>query len=63
MAELQTDKEVSLPGYKLLKQKIRKKNHKGPKIGGGIAIFISEIYEHLVQVIPNKKQRLYLGKN
>ena len=56
LAELHVDKEVYLPGYKLLKQKIRKKFHKGPKIGGGLAIFVKEKFEHLVQVIPNKNE-------
>ena len=35
LSELHTEeKDVFIPGYKLLKHKIRKKEHKGPKIGG-----------------------------
>ena len=35
LSELHTERtDISLPGYKLLKQKIRDKKHKGPKIGG-----------------------------
>ena len=41
LSELHTeDTDVALPGYKLLKQKKREKKHKGPKISGGLAIFI-----------------------
>ena len=36
LSELHTEeKDIFLPGYKLLKQKIRTKMHKGPKVGGG----------------------------
>ena len=37
LAELHIEKEVSLPGFKLLKQKIRKKIHRGPNIAGEAA--------------------------
>ena len=53
MAELHNEKEVALPGYKLLKQKIRKKVHKGPKISGGLAIFVKNYLHKFVHVIPN----------
>ena len=56
LAELHCDEELSLPGFVSLKQKIRKKLHKGPKIAGGIGIFVKEAYQHLVQVIPNDNQ-------
>ncbi len=54
LSELHTEeKDVFLPGYRLLKQKIRKKTHKGTKIGGGIAVFAKEdIYDSL-HVVPN----------
>ena len=39
MAELHTNEIPSISGYHLIKQKIRKKTHKGPKISGGIAVF------------------------
>ena len=43
LTELHTEeKDLFIPGYRLLKQKIRKKTHKGPKIGGGIAVFAKE---------------------
>ena len=40
LSELHSDKAVSLPGFVTKKQKFRKKLHKGPKIGGGIAVYI-----------------------
>ena len=56
LSELHTIDDVSLPGFKLVKQKNRKKNHKGPKICGGVAVFVKENYEYLVQVIPNDNE-------
>ena len=56
LAELHCDKELSLPGYVSIKQKIRKKLHKGPKIAGGIGIFVKEECKHLVKVLPNQNQ-------
>ena len=55
-AELHSDKEVSLPGFVSIKQKIREKSHKGPKIAGGIGIFVKDEYKHLIQAMPNKNQ-------
>ena len=34
LSEIHSDKEVSLPGFISIKQKIRKKLHRGPKIAG-----------------------------
>ena len=45
-----------MPGYRLLKQKIRKKVHKGPKIGGGIAVFVREEMGDLARVVPNTNE-------
>ena len=56
LSELHSDKELSLPGFESLKQKIRKKTHDGPKISGGIGIFIKEEVKHLVQLLPNENQ-------
>ena len=42
LSELHCDNELSLPGFVSLKQKIREKLHKGPKISGGIGIFVKE---------------------
>ena len=54
LAELHSEKKLSLPGFMNIDQKIRDKTHKGPKIAGGIAIFIKNEYESLIKVIPNK---------
>ena len=32
------NKDISIPGYTLVKEKIRVKQHKGPKISGGLAV-------------------------
>ena len=56
MSEIHSDKELSLPGFISIKQKIRKKFHRGPKIGGGIGIFVKEEFKHLIQLIPNENQ-------
>ena len=56
LSEIHSDKEISLPGFISIKQKIRKKLHGGPKIGGGIGIFVKEDFEHLIQLVPNENQ-------
>ena len=54
ISELHTEvKDVFIPGYKLLKNKIRTKTNKGPKIGGGIAVFIKDDLFDLAHVVPN----------
>ena len=54
ISELHTeDKDLFIPGYQLLKQKIRNKTHKGPKICGGIAIFAKDDIFDLTHVVPN----------
>ena len=54
LAELHTDEEISIPGFKLIKQKFRAKTSKGPKIGGGIAILVKTYLQDIVQFVPNK---------
>ena len=56
LAELHTNDKISLPGYKLVKQKIRTKKHKGPKIAGGLALFVKHEIDYLVQLIPNDNE-------
>ena len=56
LAELHTNEEVSLPGYKLMKQKFREKQHKGPKISGGLAVLVKNDLQNSIQVIPNKNE-------
>ena len=51
--ELHAENEPSIPGFSLVKQKIRKKSHKGPEIAGGLAVFVKNKFSHLVKCIPN----------
>ena len=37
-------------------QKIREKFFKGPKIAGGLGVFVREEIDHLVQVVPNNNE-------
>ena len=54
ISELHTEtKDVFIPGYKLLKNRIRTKTHKGPKIGGGLAVFIKDDLIDSAHVVPN----------
>ena len=54
LGEIHADKEVSIPGFKSVKQKIREKKFKGPKISGGIGLFVKREISHIVQAVPNK---------
>ena len=57
LSELHTDdKDLFIPGYLRLKQKIRNKTHKGPKIGGGIAVFAREDIFDSTHVVPNNNE-------
>ena len=42
-----------MTGFDLLKQKIRKKSHKGPKIAGGLSVCIKPGVSHMVKAVPN----------
>ena len=53
IAELHTNSSPSIKGFELLKDKIRTKVHKGPKISGGIAVFAKKEIAHLVEYVPN----------
>ena len=54
LSELHSDEELSLPGFISIKQKIRKKMHMGPKIAGGIGVFVKEKYVGIIDLVPNK---------
>jgi hypothetical protein len=56
MGELHAEGEVSIPGFVSVKQKIRKKKFSGPKIAGGIAVFVREEVKDLVQVLENSNE-------
>ena len=53
ISELHTKNYLSIPGFQSKKQKFRPKKHKGPKIGGGIAVFIKQNIAKNFQLIPN----------
>ena len=53
ICEIHSEGEVSIPGFKSKKQKIREKIFKGPKIAGGVGVFVREELDHLVDVVPN----------
>ena len=56
LSELHTNKIISLPGFYLKKQKFRRKNHKGPKIGGGIAVYINQNIANNFRIIQNDNE-------
>ena len=65
LAEIHSEEKVFVPGFKLIKQKIWEKKFKGPKVAGGLAIFVREELVPFVQVIPNTKENsiwIKLGK-
>ena len=54
ISELHTNKTISIPGFYLKKQKFRAKKHKGPKIGGGIAVYINQNLANNFRLIQNE---------
>ena len=69
LGEIHAETKVSIPGFKSIKQKIREKKSKGPKIAGGIGVFVRQELFHHVQAVPNnnkdsiwvKVKKQYLG--
>ena len=53
LSELHTKKAISLPGFITKKQNFRRKLHKGPKIGGGIAVFVKQDIAKNFHLLPN----------
>ena len=53
LGELHSESEVNIPGFINKKQKIREKKFNGPKIAGGIGLFVRDELDHLVQVVKN----------
>ena len=52
LAELYTETVPRISGFKLIKQKIRKKINKWPKISGRIAVFVKDEIHHMVHYVP-----------
>ena len=55
-AELHTESDAILTGFDIIKQKIRKNSHRGPKIAGGLAVFVRDGYSHMVKLVPNNNK-------
>ncbi len=53
IGEVQSEREIDIDGYVCKKQKIRAKTTKGPKISGGIGVFIKKHLSHLVELVAN----------
>ena len=53
ISELHTTKDLSIQGFSVKKQKFRKKNHKGPKISVGLAVYTRRNISGNFQVVPN----------
>ena len=53
LVELHTESIPNIPGFKLIKQKIRKNLHKGPKIAGGLAVFARADIAHMIKHVDN----------
>ena len=51
LAELHADTKVSIPGFENIMQKNR-----GPKMHGGIGVFVRHELSHIVQHVPNKNE-------
>ena len=59
LAELHTNSSPSIKGFKMIKDKIRKKCHKGPKVSGGIAVFARKEIAHMVVRRKRGKIRIF----
>ena len=53
ISELHTKVNITIPGFHLKKQKFRPKNHGGPKIGGGIAVYVNQKVASNFRLVPN----------
>ena len=54
LSELHTKNIISIPGFYLKKQKFRDKKHKGPKISGGIAVYVKQNLASNFRLMPNE---------
>ncbi len=53
LGEIQAEGIVDIPGFKNIKQKFREKISLGPKIAGGLGVFIRDEISELVELVPN----------
>ena len=71
LGEIHSEGAVDITGYVRVKQKIREKKFRGPKIAGGIGVFVKKEISHLIQVVNNdckdsiwikiKNTEIYIG--
>ena len=53
LAEIHTESTPNIEGFKLLKQKTRKKIIEAPKISGGLAVFVKKDMSNMVTPLNN----------
>ena len=64
LGEIHAEVKVSIPGFVNKDQKIRVKNFSGPKIAGGIGVFVRTEIEHLVERVDNQNENsIWVKKN
>ena len=56
ISELHTKNKISIPGYTVIKQKFRTKKHKGPKIDGGIGVYVRQSISKNFRLIPTNNE-------
>ena len=56
LAELHTVSAANLTGFERITHKIREKAHKGPKIDGGLSVFVKPEASHMVEAAPNNNK-------
>lgn len=56
IGEIQSSSKIDIEGYISIDQKIRDKTTNGPKIAGGIGVFVKKEISHLVELIPNDNE-------
>ena len=71
LGELQAKGDVDIPGFKSIKQKVREKKCAGPKIAGGLGVYVKDYLYDFVDLVPNscpdaiwirlKNEDVYLG--
>ena len=71
LGELQAKGDVDIPGFKSIKQKVREKKCAGPKIAGGLGVYVKDYLYDFVELVPNscpdaiwirlKNEDVYLG--
>ena len=53
LGEIQSEGKVDIPGFKCMNQKIRGKISLGPKIAGGLGVYVRKEVIDLIELVPN----------